>query len=225
MFIADSMTPEAVTVSADISIADAVDLLKKHHFRHLPVVDGENRLLGMVTDRDLRSACPSTVLDQNTRDQVLARVGSATVGEIMSRDFVSLSPYSTLDDALLLFKTRAIGALPVLDRKGRVVGIFSLNDMMAAYRRLFGLGEKGSVLIAIEEQAGQPPLGDLVHALEEENIIFTRLLRTPAQGSEAGMIYLRVNTMNIRRTHKVIDRAGFHIHVPDNPSERTSGTR
>jgi acetoin utilization protein AcuB len=220
MFIADSMTPEPVTVSADISIADAVDLLKKHHFRHLPVVDGENRLLGMVTDRDLRSACPSTVLDQDARDQVLARVGSATVGEIMSRDFVSLSPYSTLDDALLLFKTRAIGALPVLDRKGRVVGIFSLNDMMAAYRRLFGLGEKGSVLIAIEEQSGQPPLGDLVHALERENITFTRLLRVAGQGEKSGMMYLRVNTMNIRRAHRVIEKAGFHIHVP-----HSSGTR
>ncbi len=225
MFIADSMTPEPVTVSADISIADAASLLEKHHFRHLPVVDQENRLLGMVTDRDLRSASPSTMLDKNTRDQVLARVGSATVGDIMSRDFVSLSPDSTLDDALLLFKTRAIGALPVLDRKGRVVGIFSLNDMMASYRRLFGLGEKGSVLIAIEEQSGQPPLGDLVHALEEENILFTRLLRTPAQGSEAGMIYLRVNTMNIRRAHRVIEKAGFQIHIPHSSGKRSSQSR
>ena len=225
MFIVDSMTPDPVTAAAEMSIAEAAALLEKEHFRHLPVVDQEHRLLGMVTDRDLRSASPSSVLDADSREQVLARVGSTRVGEIMSTDFVSLSPESTLDDALLLFKTRSIGALPVLDRQGRVVGIFSLNDMMAAYRRLFGLGEKGSVLIAIEEQPGQPPLGELVHALENEHIQFTRLLRTPGQDSEPGMIYLRVNTMNIRRVHRVIEAAGFHVHGPGSIADHLSETR
>ena len=189
-------------------------MLSREKFRHLPVVDEKGRLLAMVTDRDLRSACPSSVLSEDDRAQVLEKVRETRVREIMSTDYVALSPASTLDDALLLFKTRSIGALPVVDDQNRVVGIFSLNDMMAAYRRLFGLGEKGSVLIAIEDSEERPPLGVLVTALERENVAFTRLIRALGEGPEPDMVYLRVNTMNIRAVHRIIEQAGFTLHVP-----------
>jgi acetoin utilization protein AcuB len=74
----------------------------------------------------------------------------------MSVDCVGLTPESTLDDALLLFDRDRMGALPVLD-DGRVVGIFSSRDLLAAYKELFGVGEKGSVLLAIEDDGhGRP---------------------------------------------------------------------
>jgi len=171
-------------------------------------------LLAMVTDRDLRSACPSSVLSHDDRAQVLEKVKETRVREIMSTDYVTLHPTSTLDDALLLFKTRSIGALPVVDDQNRVQGIFSLNDMMAAYRRLFGLGEKGSVLVAIEDAEDRPPLGVLVTALERENVVFTRLIRALGEGREPDMLYLRVNTMNIRSVHRIIEQAGFTVHLP-----------
>jgi acetoin utilization protein AcuB len=195
-------------------VTEAAVMLNRKNFRHLPVVDEGNRLLGMVTDRDLRSACPSSMLSSEERQQVLEKVKETKIREIMSTDFVSLQPTSTLDDALLLFKTRSIGAMPVIDNQGKVVGIFSLNDMMTAYRRLFGLGEKGSVLVAIEDGGGQVRLGDLVHALEKEKVPFTRLIRAEGQGREPAMLYLRVNTMNIRTVHRIIEETGFTVHVP-----------
>ncbi len=214
MFIQYSMTARPVTIPPEMLVTTAAELLKEHNFRHLPVVDEDNRLLGMVTDRDLRSACPSSMLSNEERQQVLEKVKAIKILEIMSTDFVSLRPTSTLDDALLLFKTRSIGALPVVDIQGRVVGIFSLNDMMTAYRRLFGLGEKGSVLVAIEDSGEEAALSNLVHALEKEKVFFTRLIRAQGQGREPDMLYLRVNTMNIRAVHRIIGEAGFTIHIP-----------
>ncbi len=214
MFIQYSMTPDPVTIGADMPVIEAAAMLRKKRFRHLPVVDGDGRLLAMLTDRDLRSACPSTVLSLEEREQVLEKVKATSISEIMSTDFVALQPTSTLDDALLLFQTHNIGALPVIDDQGRVIGIFSLNDMMTAYRRLFGLGEKGSVLVAIEDADDQAALGSLVNALERKNVFFTRLVRVPGQGREPDIVYLRVNTMNIRAVHRIVEDAGFTIHVP-----------
>ncbi len=208
------MTPDPVTIHPDMPVTVAVEMLRQKNFRHLPVVDEHGVLLAMVTDRDLRSACPSSVLSNDDRAQVLQKVKETKVCEIMSTNYVALHPTSTLDDALLLFKTRSIGALPVIDDRNSVVGIFSLNDMMAAYRRLFGLGEKGSVLVAIEDVEDRPDLGVLVNALERENIFFTRLIRAQGEGREPDMLYLRVNTMNIRAVHRIIEQAGFRVHIP-----------
>jgi acetoin utilization protein AcuB len=69
----------------------------------------------------------------------------------MTRDCLSLSPSATLDDALLLFQSRKIGALPVINDEEKVVGMFTTADLMNAYRDLFGLGEKGSVLVSVED--------------------------------------------------------------------------
>ncbi len=214
MFIQYSMTPEPITIPPDMLVTEAVKLLTEHRFRHLPVVDDENRLLGMVTDRDLRSACPSSVLGNEDRAHVMDLVGSTQVQSIMSKDFVALQLVSTLDDALMLFKTRSVGALPVIDSQGRVVGIFSLNDLMAAYRHLFGLGEKGSVLMAIEDNDDPLALSRLVRVLEEKKVLFTRLIRTEGKGKKPAMLYLRINTMNIRSVHRIVEEVGFTVHVP-----------
>ncbi len=214
MFIVHSMTPDPLTIPPTMTVPEATALLRERRFRHLPVVDADGRLKGMVTDRDLRSACPSSVLEGESRKLVEDRVRQTRVEAIMSTDFVTLSPESTLDDALMLFRSRAIGALPVVDAGGRVVGIFSLNDMMQAYRRLFGLGERGSVLVAVEDMAEPAALSRLVRLLEQEGIPFTRLIRADPQGRQPAMIYLRVNTMNIRTVHRVLEQGGFRIHQP-----------
>jgi acetoin utilization protein AcuB len=214
MYVRYYMTQSPITVGPDLSISQAKALLERHHFRHLPVVDGEGRLQGMVTDRDIRSAFPSTILAVDDWQQIMDRVQQIPVGDIMSADNVVLSTASTLDDALLLFEKRSVGALPVLDETGRVRGILSYNDLLKAWRSLFGLGEKGSVLLSIE--AGEVPrsLSALVKVLEELGVQFTRLIRTDGTGLGPAMIYLRINTFNLHAVRKAVEKAGFKVHQP-----------
>ena len=216
MFVHYYMTPEPLTIHQGIPVTEAYDILRQHHFRHLPVVDDRGELLGMITDRDLRSACPSSILTGDERQKVLDQVSATPVSTIMSTEFVSLQVISTLDDALLAFTSRSIGALPVVDSGGRVVGIFSLNDMMAAYRSLFGLGEKGSMLVSIKDTGEPDLLSRLVTALEEEKINCTRLVRsTGSGGREPAAIYLRVNTFNLSSVHRVVEAAGCTLQIPE----------
>ena len=229
MYIARYMIKEPVTVTPEMLLPEARRLLNENHFRHLPVVDREGQLVGMISDRDLRSAYPSSMLAESERLQVYERVKRAVVADIMSTECIGLTPESTLDDALLLFDRDRVGALPVLD-DGRVVGIFSSRDLLAAYKELFGVGEKGSVLLAIEDNGqGRPKSagargggsGDgqkglmtrIVTLLEQHNIPFTRLLRIYDEEHGNNRIYLRLNTFKIAQVVNLLREAGIHPAV------------
>ncbi len=214
MYVKYYMTPSPITISPQKKIEEARQLLENYHFRHLPVVDDFGVLQGMVTDRDLRSAYPSSMLDEEERQQMVERVQDIPVVDIMSLNTVVLTTLSTLDDAFLLFEKRTVGALPVVNDRNQVVGIMSFNDVMKAWRSLFGLGEKGSVLVAIEVTESSRSLNRLVKVLEETGVNFTRLIRTDGSGIEPAMIYLRINTFNVRSVYKTIEEVGFKVHHP-----------
>ncbi|BCO09186.1 signal transduction protein [Desulfolithobacter dissulfuricans] len=221
MFVTYHMTPDPMTVGPDVCIPEAREILLKHGFRHLPVVDDGNRLQGMVTDRDLRLAYPSSVLDEDERQLVLDRVKRTPVHAIMTREFVTLSTGSTLDDALLLFQSHKVGALPVLDQEGRLIGILSLNDLVSAYSSLFGLRERGSCLVAATDSGEPGALGRLILTLEEHDIHVTRVIRSDHRENEPDMLYFRISTCNIPAVHRLIEQAGFTVHLP---GERRMGS-
>ena len=190
-------------------LPEARHLLNENHFRHLPVVDRDDHLVGMITDRDLRSAFPSSMLSESERLQAYERVEKATVADIMSTECISLTPESTLDDALLLFDRDGVGALPVLE-DGRLVGIFSSRDLLAAYKELFGVGEKGSVLLGIEDDGQIGLITKIVTLLEQHEIPFTRLLRNH-DAENGDRIYLRVNTYKIAGVVNLLREAGIRL--------------
>jgi acetoin utilization protein AcuB len=207
MYISRYMIREPLTATPEMPLPEARRLLNENHFRHLPVVDGGGKLVGMITDRDLRSAYPSSVLTESERQLVYERVEKATVADIMSVDCLSLTPESTLDDALLFFDRAGVGALPVLE-DGRVVGIFSSRDLLVAYKELFGVGEKGSVLLGIEDDGQGSLMTRIVTLLEYHEIPFTRVLRI--QDEEKGnRIYLRLNTFKIASVVHLLREAGI----------------
>lgn len=211
MYISRYMTREPLTVTPEMSLPEARHLLTENNFRHLPVVDRDGQLVGMITDRDLRSAYPSSMLTESERLQVYDRVEKATVADIMSTDCIGLTPESTLDDALLLFDRERVGALPVLE-DGRLVGIFSSRDLLTAYKKLFGVGEKGSVLLGIEDDGQSSLMTRIVTLLEHHDIPFTRLLRIHDE-EYGNRIYLRLNTFRIASVVTLLREAGIHPAV------------
>jgi len=125
------------------------------------------------------------------------------VSAIMSRDFYTLPPEATLDDALLLLDRKNIGALPVVDEAGRVSGIFSIRDLIRAYRELFGLGEPGSAMLTVTDDGQPHPLTRISKVLEEAGVRCDRLLR------HQEIIYLRLNTCNLAPLRAALKQAGF----------------
>ena len=215
MFVTSHMTTPAITIPPGALLTEARQLLAEHHCRHLPVVDDEGHLLGMVTDRDLRSAMPSSVLADEGDSGRATQLEATTVREIMSRPHYFLTSISTLDDALYLFDKSNVGALPVIASDNRVVGIMAIKDLLRAYKRLFGLGERGSALVAVEDDGKPKPLTRLVRVLENHEIRFTRLIRTDQEAEgRPRIIYLRVHTFNMTAVHQALREAGFALIQP-----------
>ena len=122
MYIIDHMVRQPVRIKPDTTVSVARKLLQSHNFRHLPVVDEKGHLLGMVSDRDLRSALPSSVLAPVEQQEELKRLTDTPVEKIMGKKRFFLTPDCTLDDALLLLNREKVGALPVVDEANYVLG-------------------------------------------------------------------------------------------------------
>ena len=215
MYIERHMTSPAVTVSPDTLLPDVRDIMNTRKFRHLPVVDEQQRLIGMITDRDLRSAYPSSLLPEDKRLAILKNVAKTEVRSVMTRKLISLNPLSTLDDALYFLSKEKVGMLPVIDEEQHIIGVFSVQDLMMAYKKLYGIGERGSALIAVEDDGKPKPLTRIVRVLEEREIRFSRLTRVHAEAGGKNIIYLRVHTFNLNVVHKALKESGMTMMVPD----------
>ena len=119
MFVKERMSPRLITLHPEASLAEARALLDRHRIRHLPVVE-EGRLVGIITDRDIRSAASGSSLEQ------------VKVGEAMTRNVITVAPEAQVQEAAKLLLTHRIGGLPVL-KGGELVGIITETDLLKAF--------------------------------------------------------------------------------------------
>lgn len=208
MHISEYMTSDPITIPAGMLIPDARRLMNEYQIRHLPVIDRDRKLIGIVTDRDLRSAYPSSVTSRGEKMLAFEQVEKTEVAEIMTTSCSTLGPESTLDDALLIFDTDKIGGIPIVSEEGVVLGIFSLLDLTAAYRKMFGVSEKGSVLIGVEDDGRENILCEITELLEKAGIPLTRLIRL-GEKRDYSKIYMRINTLRPVEVVKLLKAKGF----------------
>ena len=136
MDVQDRMTKDPVTIREGETVQAAADLMRARKIRHLPVVDAAGKLVGIVTDRDIRQILFAPRM--RTRGIDLGTLADQiTVGEIMSTPVVTTKPYAELADAATIMYERKLGALPVVEA-GRVVGILSEIDVLRAFADMTG---------------------------------------------------------------------------------------
>ncbi len=135
--VQDLMTPEPLTVRADDYLLDAAARMSQAGIRHLPVIDGDGRLLGMLGDREVRVAVgnPQRFLDEKATQ---VKIQSMRVRDAMVRQPLKVNPDSPLSLLLTAFTDWRIGALPVVDAEDRLQGIVSYVDVLRVLRERMG---------------------------------------------------------------------------------------
>lgn len=123
------MTPNPFVIPSSARIREAVRALQDLEVRHLPVVDGEGDLIGMLSDRDLRSLSFPSYLDGEWLGTVRAAL-DARVGSLMTSDVLSVDIETGADEIVELMLQQRVGALPVLDADGKLAGIVSYVDLL-----------------------------------------------------------------------------------------------
>jgi acetoin utilization protein AcuB len=127
MIVDDVMTRDVVTLNPDQTLLDAINLLRSKRIRHLPVVEGQ-KLVGIVTDRDVKKATPS-VLAGVEKDEYDKSLLTIRVAQMMTREPMTVPRQSALKNAVEIFINRKVGALPVVD-DGHLVGILTEIDIL-----------------------------------------------------------------------------------------------
>jgi CBS domain-containing protein len=144
--VADAMSRDTVVVRPETPLNEAIQILAERHFSGLPVVDDAGRLVGIISETDLMwqetGVTPpayvmfldSVIFLKNPADyeRDLHKALGQTVGEVMSREPLTVSPDKPLKDAAQLMHERRVHRLPVLDATGQVIGILTRGDIIRA---------------------------------------------------------------------------------------------
>jgi len=211
MFVSRSMTRKVVTVDQEAGIFDAQELMAKNKIRHLPIVDQKQRLIGIVTDRDIRSALPNRYFELSPAEE--EKIAAIKVKDIMTKDPITISPTYTIQDALLMIQNAKVGALPVVDEDKRLKGIISVRDLLRAFINVLGIGQPGTLLcILVEEKVGQ--LKRIVDAITEENISFGSVLVARYWDKDKRAVFTYLLTQNVAHVKKKLQNLGFTLLDP-----------
>jgi acetoin utilization protein AcuB len=146
------MKANPITVGPLDSFRHAMNLIRQRGIRHLPVVEGW-RLVGIVTDRDVRQASPSaaTSLEIHELHYLLEKI---KIRDIMTSEVVTATPEMPIEAAARLMLTHRIGSLPVL-RGMALVGIITETDILSAFVEVMGIqAEQTRLELVLEERAG-----------------------------------------------------------------------
>ena len=136
--VGEVMTRHVITMSPHHSFSDAITLMAKHSFRHFLVLDKANRLVGVVSDRDILRRLSRTTNFHDT-----------SVSQFMSRDLITVTPDTKLSHAVEKMLSKRINCLPVIDDTKNLCGIITSTDLLQALR---------SMQVSAVEQAKAPKL-------------------------------------------------------------------
>jgi len=128
--VSEYMTRKVITIAPETGIREAFFKMKEHSIRHLPVVDGDGGLVGIISDRELRR--PNWVDEARDIAHVYYLDDETLVKDVMITNVHTLHTYDTLLKAVKLLLTQAIGAAPVLDKTEALVGMLSAVDLLRA---------------------------------------------------------------------------------------------
>ncbi|WP_158589096.1 CBS domain-containing protein [Alginatibacterium sediminis] len=142
--VADIMTQKPHIATVDTNLEQALKICQEFRIRHLPVVDKEHHLLGLVSERDLRSAQESS-LAKLSKEQRSQHQRSHSLDQIMVTKVHSVNPHASVEDAARHIENHRIGCLPVVE-KDKLVGILTDSDFV------------GVAITLLEMQRDQEPL-------------------------------------------------------------------
>ena len=129
MIAADMMTENPRTVRASDPVGDALDALQSLEVRHLPVVDDENNLVGMLSDRDLGSLM-RVFTEGEGGQRLIVPLARQLVSDLMSADVLTVNPDADVVEVIEMMLEQRVGAVPVVDGEGGIVGIISYVDVL-----------------------------------------------------------------------------------------------
>lgn len=152
MLVGERMSRPVISVSSDTPINDALAMMKKERIRRAPVMK-DGKLVGIVSERDLLNAAPSSVTTLSVWE-LNYLISKVTVKQVMTKKVVTVNRDTPIEEAARMMADNKFGGLPVVDA-GRVVGIITETDLFKIFLELMGARQKATRVTAqVEDKPG-----------------------------------------------------------------------
>jgi acetoin utilization protein AcuB len=154
MLVKGWMTSDVITVDEDTPMMKASIIMKEHNIRSLPVLNKKGKLVGILSDRDLKDASPSkaTTLDVFELNYLISTI---SIKNIMTKHPVFVRPDETVEFAALLMLENKISSLPVLNHKDALIGIITQTDIFKVLINIMGVYAGGiQIALSLEDRPG-----------------------------------------------------------------------
>ncbi len=208
MFVGRRMTRNVVTVTKDTSVLHARNLLHDKDVNQVPVVDGK-KVIGVITDGDIRenSASPASTLSVHELNYLLSEMKA---GDIMTRNPLTVSPESPIEEAAKILNENNIGCLPVV-KNDEMVGIITTSDMLNVLLEVMGVGTPSSrIELSIPSDMGE--ICNIAGIVKDLGLSIISMVSTVNRNDPATRFsVLRVNTDDIRELCKTLRNAGYKV--------------
>lgn len=203
MLIRDWMTKDPVTVTPDTSMMKATKIMKEKGVRRLPVVDSDGKLVGIVTDHDIKTASPSkaTTLEVHELYYLLSEI---KIKDIMVKNPVSASPTDTVERVAVIMNDKRFGGLPVVDDDYKVVGIITAMDVFRVLISITGVNH-GGVQLGFELPTTEGSLQIVQDDLKRLGARVISILTSYMGEGEARQVYIRIFPMDRSRENAVVN--------------------
>lgn len=190
MLVEEIMTTKVVTLKKYDTVQEAYNILIKNHFHHIPIVDEEDHVIGIISDRDIRDALPST-FDTDWDKDILNK----PIEQIMKTDVKTIHPMEFVEEISSIFYENEISCLPVT-KEGTLVGIITDRDMLNTLIQLTGaLQPSSQIEVKVKNTPGK--LAKIVSIIAQENVQINSVLVYPdVKDDNYKIIVFRIQTMN-----------------------------
>ncbi|MFD1030367.1 acetoin utilization AcuB family protein [Metaplanococcus flavidus] len=210
MLLEEIMKTEVHSLSPQQKVQDVIDLFERARIRHAPVVD-EGKVVGVVTDRDLKDALPSrfTVSPKGEPYQKL-------VEEIMTKNPITAHPMDSVEEIAMVFYEQKVGCLPIIS-SGKLVGFITETDLLYTFIELTGTHQPGSQIeIRVHDRSGV--LREVSEVFFRHNInVLSVLVYPDRENKENKILVFRVQTMNPLALINDLRKEGFDVLWPKMP--------
>ncbi|MUM76575.1 CBS domain-containing protein [Pseudodesulfovibrio sp. F-1] len=222
MLVKNWMTGNVITITPDRSMMKASKLMKDNSISRLPVVDENGRIVGIVSDRDVKDASPSkaTTLDMHELYYLLSEV---KIKDIMTRKVTTIRHDETVEKAAVLMLEGNFGGLPVVDEDGKVVGIITDTDIFKVLVEISGVYE-GGIQVCLEISTAPGSLAPILDFLKDNGARIMSVM-THNVPETVGMkhVYIRMRDMekpDLKRIKAAMDERFNVVYWVTDPVHR-----
>jgi len=206
MFVRWRMTPNPIVIDPQTSILDALHIMKEKKVRRLPVV-AHGKLVGIVTEKDLRES-PSLKATSLSIFELNYLLAKTPVSEVMTKDPITVTPDTTIEDAAVIMRDNQISGLPVVE-DGKVVGIVTETDIFDMLVKLLGFRTGARFTLHIENRVGA--VADLAGIFKDLGINIISIVAFEEEREEEGNVVVRVDTKDTEKVVSALKSAGIKV--------------